>query len=299
MPFVERENGQLVYFDITGHKNTTGILTLHGWIENSGYWARTGVSAKLASEGYCVVDIDMRGHGKSFPGDQPNYSVEAMIGDISAVADYMGFEKFHLLTHATGGMVGCRYAVAHPERLLSMIASDTASSTALVPKYAEEEWDDKPIPPMEENPGEGNCAWLKSVGSFESMMQSLSTDTNDHPLGVFFQGFLNRPNEEDVQRCWRWTNDLYDTNVLRYAAEFAQGFRFADTDRKAAELKKLDIPVLAMAGELDYALVPFTKAIARCVSGAKLHIFPGIGHMTAIEDAEATFKVIIDFLKSL
>ena len=60
MPFIERENGQLVYFDITGHKNKIGILTTHGWIENSGYWARTGVSRRLADEGYCVVDIVLK-----------------------------------------------------------------------------------------------------------------------------------------------------------------------------------------------------------------------------------------------
>lgn len=296
MPFIERENNQLVYFDITGHKNPIGILTTHGWIENSGYWARTGVSRMLAERGYCVVDIDMRGHGKSFPSKNPDYSIEAIVEDISAVADYMGFEKFHLLTHATGGMVGCRYAITHPERLLSMIASDTASSTALEMKYAGEEWDDKDIPPVQGNPGAMNCMWLKSTGSFHQMMQALSTDTNNHPLGIFFQGFLVNA---DPERCWRWTEDLYDTNLIQYGAEFAEGFMFNDTDRHVAQLRKLDFPVLAMAGELDYALVPFTKAIARNVPGAKLHIFKGLGHMTAIENADETFRVIMDFLDSI
>lgn len=296
MPFIEREHEQLVYFDITGHKNKVGILTTHGWIENSGYWSRTGISRRLADEGYCVVDMDMRGHGKSFPGKQPDYSIEAIVEDISAVADYMGFEKFHLLTHATGGMVGCRYAVTHPERLLSMIASDTASCTALLPEYAGEEWDDKPIPPMEGNPGEMNCQWLKSTGGYPEMVKLLSADPDNHPLGVFFQGFLHRA---DAERCWRWTEDLYDTNLLQYGAEFAAGFRFNDTDRNVSQLRKLDFPVLAMAGELDYALVDFTKAIARNIPGARLHIFEGLGHMTAIEDADATFKVIAEFLRSI
>ncbi len=296
MPFIERENGQLVYFDITGHRNDPLIITTHGWIENSGYWARTGISARLAAEGWCVADMDMRGHGKSFPGSEPDYSIEAIVEDISAVADYMGAGKFHLLTHATGGMVGCRYAVTHPERLLSMMASDTASSTALVPEYASAEWDDKPIPPMETNPGKDNCAWLKSVGGFGNMMSALEADTDHHPLGIFFQGFLRN---SEPERCWRWTRELYDTNVLDYTADFAEGFKFNDTDRRARQLSELKFPVLAMAGELDYALVEFTKAIARNVPGAKLHIFEGLGHMTAIEDADATFKVIIEFLRGI
>lgn len=296
MPFINRENGQKVFFDLVGGENNPLIITTHGWIENSGYWSRSGISGRLAQAGWRVADMDMRGHGKSFPGSSPDYSIESIVEDISAVADSLGAQKFHLLTHATGGMVGCRYAVTHPERLLSMTASDTASSTALIPEYASQEWDSKPIPPMEGNPGADNCAWLKSVGSFADMMQSLSTDTNNHPLGIFFQGFLVN---KDPERCWRWTRELYDTNVLDYTADFAEGFKFNDTDRHVPALSRLDFPVLAMAGELDYALVDFTKAIARNVPGARLHIFKGIGHMTAIEDADATFETILEFMNSI
>ena len=296
MPFIQRENGQQLYFDISGHKNSVGILTLHGWIENGAYWGRTGISARLAAKGFCVCDIDMRGHGKSFPGEAPDYSIEAMVEDISAVADYMGFEKFHLLTHATGGMVGCRYAITHPERLLSMIASDTSASTALTPEYASADWDDKPIPKLEGNPGAMNKMWLMTQPSYAHMMQELSTKTNEHPLGIFFQGFLRNAEPE---RCWRWTEEIYDSALLKYGADFAEGFMFNDQDRYVEKFRKLDFPVLAMAGELDYALVPFTEAIARCIPGAKLHIFQGLGHMTAIEDPDATFEVIMDFLEKI
>jgi len=296
MPFIEREREQLVYFDITGHQNKVGILTLHGWLENGAYWGRTGISRRLAEQGYCVCDIDMRSHGKSFPGKEPDYSIEALVEDISAVADYMGFEKFHLLTHATGGMVGCRYAITHPERLLSMIASDTSASTALTPEYASEEWDDKPIPKMEGNPGAGNKLWLMTQPSYAFMMDELSHHPETHPLGVFFQGFLNNA---DPERCWRYTEEIYDSALLKYGADFAEGFQFNDQDRCVEQFRKLTFPVLAMAGELDTALVPFTAAIARCIPGAKLHLFKGLGHMTAIEDADASFDVIINFLKCI
>ena len=296
MPIIQRENGQLIHFDITGHKNSKPIITTHGYIENGAYWSRTGVSAMLANEGYCVVDMDMRGHGKSFPGKTPDYSMAALVEDISAVADYMGFEKFHLLTHATGGIVGCNYAIAHSDRLLSMIASDTASCTIPVPTYAGEEWDDKPIPPVEGNFGEMNAAALKSYGSFANIMKTLKEDPVNHPLGVFFQGCLKN---EDPERCFRWTEEIYDTNVLDYGVEFAIGFGFNDADRHVAELRKLRIPVLAMAGELDFALLDLTKAIARNIPGAKFHEFKGLGHMTAIEAPEETFQVINEFLKSL
>ena len=98
-----------IFYDDIG--SGEAIITTHGVSENGSYWSLPGVSARLA-ERYRVIDTDMRAHGRTaVHGDPKGYDVETMADDIGALADHLGLDRFHLLTHATGGMVGLRYAM--------------------------------------------------------------------------------------------------------------------------------------------------------------------------------------------
>jgi pimeloyl-ACP methyl ester carboxylesterase len=126
MPYVNRGNARLFYDDLGEGEP---ILTTHGVCENGSYWSLPGVSEKLAAR-YRVIDTDMRGHGRTIvSGDDKGYDVDTMAEDIAAIADGLGLDRFHLLTHATGGMVGLRYAMHHSDRLLSLMSTDTGSAT--------------------------------------------------------------------------------------------------------------------------------------------------------------------------
>ena len=90
MPYLQRPGAHLFY-DIAGHGTTT-ILTTHGLTHCGAYWSRTGVSAALAEAGFRVVDLDLRGHGRSVPieGEDPGYTVEHVAADIGAIARHLG-----------------------------------------------------------------------------------------------------------------------------------------------------------------------------------------------------------------
>ncbi|MBK7250753.1 MAG: alpha/beta hydrolase [Gammaproteobacteria bacterium] len=106
MPYLNRPDAK-VFFDDLGSGEP--IITMHGFIENGSYWSRTGVSGALAAAGYRVIDMDMRGHGRSVPeGARPSYTAESVVEDISGLADQLGLKRFHLLTHATAwsGTIG-------------------------------------------------------------------------------------------------------------------------------------------------------------------------------------------------
>src|SRR4051812_32417372 len=63
-----------------------------------------------------VIRFDERGHGLS-DWDVADHHLEARIGDLEAVADAAGFERFALMAMAQGGPVAISYAARHPERL--------------------------------------------------------------------------------------------------------------------------------------------------------------------------------------
>jgi pimeloyl-ACP methyl ester carboxylesterase len=72
----------------------------------------------------------MRAHGRTIcRGNSKSYDAETIGDDFGAVADHLGIDQFHLLTHATGGMAGIDYAIRHQDRLLSLMSTDTGSAT--------------------------------------------------------------------------------------------------------------------------------------------------------------------------
>ena len=134
MAYLKQDNVSLYYTD---HGKGEAIISLHGMSESGLYWSLPGISDRLVAAGYRVINMDMRAHGKtSVTGDDKGYDVDVMAGDIQLLADALGLERFHLLTHATAGMVGFRYAMADSERLLSVMATNTGSATLPTDEYA-------------------------------------------------------------------------------------------------------------------------------------------------------------------
>jgi pimeloyl-ACP methyl ester carboxylesterase/DNA-binding CsgD family transcriptional regulator len=71
-----------------------------------------------------VVRFDERGHGLS-DWDVTDLSLESRIGDLEAVADDAGYERFALMAMAQGGPVAISYAVRHPDRVTRLMFYDS------------------------------------------------------------------------------------------------------------------------------------------------------------------------------
>lgn len=95
-----------------------GVILLHGFPETSAMWEP--LFAALRASGRPVVAFDQRGYS---PGARPEgvdaYVVPELVGDVIAVADAVGFERFDLVGHDWGCVVGWGVAIQHPDRVLS------------------------------------------------------------------------------------------------------------------------------------------------------------------------------------
>lgn len=295
MPYLKRPGGT-IFFDDTGG-NGCPVITTHGYIENGSYWAITGVTDALVDNGYRVINTDLRGHGRSIPSAvDPDYSIESTVDDISAIADSLGLDKFHLLTHATGGITGTRFAITHHDRLRSLISTSCASATMLVPEYAKPEWDGKEVPALDGsssiNKPNAMGDLLRSGTTFNQITDELQADRRSHMLGAFFKGF---DTNADPERCWRLAEQIYGANNPLLCADFADDF-YLDPDPKTKGLQQVSCPSMVLVGEYDYVMVPFCEQIARNIPGSEYVVLDKVGHMTAIEDPERTSASILDFL---
>ena len=71
-----------------------------------------------------LVRYDERGFGMS-DWDVTDFSLEARYGDLEAVVEATGFERFALLGMSGGSTVAMAYAARHPERVTRLILYGT------------------------------------------------------------------------------------------------------------------------------------------------------------------------------
>ena len=86
-------------------------------------WAR---QVPELSKHFRVLRYDTRGHGKSSIPDG-EYRFEQLAGDIAELLDSLGIARAHFCGLSMGGPTGIALALAHPERVDSLILCNTAA----------------------------------------------------------------------------------------------------------------------------------------------------------------------------
>jgi proline iminopeptidase len=75
---------------------------------------------QLVDEDLAVVTYDQRSTGHSTePSD--GYAMDRYVEDLDAVREAVGADTIHLLGHSWGGLIAQRYAIAHPDRVRSIV----------------------------------------------------------------------------------------------------------------------------------------------------------------------------------
>ncbi|HEY2669209.1 MAG TPA: alpha/beta fold hydrolase [Rugosimonospora sp.] len=124
---MERFSNAGFSFDVTDTPPSGGggagqvAVLLHGFPEDRHSW--DGVVPALTAAGYRVLAPDQRGYS---PGARPAarsaYSLSTLAGDVLALADAAGAERFHLVGHDWGAALAWYVAGRHPGRLISLTA---------------------------------------------------------------------------------------------------------------------------------------------------------------------------------
>ena len=95
------------------------VLLLHGFPETSHMWL--DLMPKLVNAGYRCVAPDQRGYSPGArPADVESYNYGALMSDVFAIADASGFDRFHLVGHDWGALVGwAAVCSAYSDRIAS------------------------------------------------------------------------------------------------------------------------------------------------------------------------------------
>jgi pimeloyl-ACP methyl ester carboxylesterase len=274
MPFLNLPTAT-IYYEDTGAGEP--VIAIHGLIENTNYWSETGITAKL-SEHYRVVSMDMRGHGRTVTtGTPPGYDVDTISDDMEALANHLGFDRFHLLTHSTGGFAASQWAMDNSSRLASLILTDTSSATCPMPGSREQR-----------------------EAFFDKFAASFETQTWDEIIAFvkkkhfpFFRGIAEAENNAPM---WEMARRIISIGNRQEIAAFVRSF-YQDPDLQVDRLSKITCPVLILLGEKDDLFIEPARIMAGAISDCRHVVIEAVGHMTAIEAPDRLAKGLLSFLQ--
>ncbi len=113
------------------------VVLLHGFPETSIMWAN--LMGSLSDEGYQCFAPDQRGYS---PGARPvpveDYAYQRLVSDVTALADTLGYTRFHLIGHDWGSAIGWALIHLHPDRVRSWTAMSIPHLDALASAIADD-----------------------------------------------------------------------------------------------------------------------------------------------------------------
>ena len=289
MACLKFDNVSLHYTD---HGEGEPIITLHGMSESGLYWTLPGITDRLVSAGYRVINMDMRAHGRTrVSGEDKGYDVEIMAGDIEHLADSLGLGRFHLLTHATGGMVGFRYAMQNSDRLLSVMATNTGSATLPTDEYAALTDPTVEIPRVDITQIELGRVLIASFRgmNWETIMAFLRDNAREH---MYFNRMHEAVNPVSAFAMFEACSAYGNPDAI---ADFIGSF-YDDPDPKIAGLHAINCPCLMLEGEYDEQFIKPAELVAREVPNCTHQVLEGMGHMLAFENPQRLGDELLAFL---
>src|SRR5215210_1595660 len=113
-----------------GGNGGPGVVLVHSLAGTAQQWSE---QLRHLRQRHRAVALDLRGHGRSDPPKNGDYTIAGMAADIAATVDSLGLNRFVLVGHSMGGGAAVVYAGTHPERVLGLMLIDPIGDGKQIP----------------------------------------------------------------------------------------------------------------------------------------------------------------------
>ena len=273
--FVELDSGAVAHVRDQGNMDGPVLVLIHG--SNASLHTWEPWVAQLKGK-YRIVTMDMPGHGLTgaVPGD--DYSRSGMGAFTHDVLGKLGVSHYAIGGNSMGGGVAAQYAEDYPDEVTALILVDAAG----LPRKAN---------PDEKVPLAFRLARMPVINH---IMLYVS------PRSMFAEG-VRKVFVDQAKVTEEMIDRYYDLNL--YAGNrYATMLRFQlpmDDGKVAARLDEIKAPTLLLWGDKD-GLIPVANAheFGRRIAGAKVVIYPDVGHIPMEEVADKSAADVDDFLSA-
>lgn len=284
--YVAVEDGIRLFYRAEGEGPQT-LVVVHGGPGFSLESVRADFAPLVA--GRRVIYYDQRGNGRSTLIDDPEkLAVTRHVADLEAIRRHFGLEKMALLGNSWGGLLISAYAAVHPDRIERLILDSPAPPTAALHRVMATrmtERADERFTEAERDRLGDNVDWLSAedpvaaCGVFAHFILRLYVFDPAAPLRL--RGNLCSGPPEVVRRSL-WVNQA----IWRSMGEF---------DLRP-EMRRVAAPVLVIHGIADVVPPEGAREWAASFPDARLLMMQRSGHLIQVEEPEAFFAAIEEFL---
>jgi pimeloyl-ACP methyl ester carboxylesterase len=262
MPEISNDGVRIVY-DVLGQGRP--LILLHGWCCDRSWWTEPGYVEVLRRD-HLLINMDLRGHGASDKPHEPAaYRRHAMTGDVLAVADAEGLERFAIWGQSYGGEIAWMTADAVPERVPGIVTSGA--------------WDPRPYPSPQDrrwfDEGWGLALRRGGTRALVALFEQENGEAFEKEFPAWAQAVTLRADPEALLAAFapeRWTEGLSDLDLERFP-----------------------VPALLIAGDREDEDDEAAKMAGMIPNGQSLRL-PGLGHAGACAASELTIPTARLFL---
>src|SRR6516162_6950830 len=270
------DTGDLRQHVVTGGQGPP-LLLVHGWPQT--WYAWRLVMPDLARD-FQVIAPDQRGTGLSGkPSD--GYDTGNLAGDLVALMDALGHQRFAVAGHDTGMWIGYALAADHPDRIDRLAVAEAAMPGVSA------------SPPLFGSMQANNQLWHFAFNRLAEVNEQLAAGREDIYFGFQFAKAANKLPDDVV----RYYVDALaaDPDALRgsFAAYRALDATIAQNQRRKE--RRLTLPVLAIGGAegIGQGAANTMKLAADDVQSV---VIPGSGHYCLEEAPEEMLAALTAFL---
>jgi pimeloyl-ACP methyl ester carboxylesterase len=259
------------------------VVFVHG----TGAWSETWLPAMdaAAAAGFRAVALDLPPFGYSLRPDRPRYDKREQGRRIAALLDAMALERPVLVGHSFGGGPTVEAVLAGPQRVRGLVLVDAALGIR-----------DDGVPPSS---GSAVARGLLSVGPMREALVATFL-TNPRFTRRLLQSFVADPAIATDARVAVYQRPLSVRGTTRAFAQWLPALVLPDplaSSEDPTVYARLRLPVVALWGDRD-TVTPLDQGrrVVGLVTGARLVVLPGIGHIPQIEDAAAFNRALVGVL---
>jgi pimeloyl-ACP methyl ester carboxylesterase len=261
---------------VAGPADGRVVLLLHGFPETSWSW-RHQIEA-LAGAGYRVVAPDQRGYSAGArPAGAEHYRLPALVGDVVAIADQLGADRFDLVGHDWGGAVAWQTAGRHPGRLRTVTVLSTPHPKAFTKALRTDDADQA-----------SRSSYMQFFQQPDVPEQMFLANDGDGLRNLFVASGLQAGEFEEYVRV------LLEPGAMTAALNWYRAASIADVEG----MGPVTTPTLYVWSTNDVALGrEAAEATAQHVDGAyRFEVLDGVSHWIAEEAPDDLNRLLLDHL---
>ncbi|HEV2316974.1 MAG TPA: alpha/beta fold hydrolase [Thermoplasmata archaeon] len=237
------------------------VLLLHGWGGDHTVW--NGQIGSLAERMH-VLAPDLRGHGQTPAPNGSTFGFDELEGDLDAMLERRGVSTVHLIGLSAGGFLALRYALDHPNRVLSLSLVGSAGVCDGHTRATAAHW-----------------AEVYRTQGYEAFIMRLIKD-------LYYPEWL----EQHMDVIDRALESMKGRD-LKSVVQWGLALRSFDV---RSQLGRIRVPTYVLHGMDDRVVDPsHARLMRQAIRGAELKLFPYAGHVVPVERAEEFTRAITEW----